>query len=114
MLQPSPNSLATLDAQIESAVARLREIGACLEAIKATATAIRNGAPSELQVLKDALAHRQEQDDLDRIVPLKEAAKMRGVSVDTLRRTDRDKFITVSDNRLGMRVRDAKMLGQPP
>ena len=114
MLEKSPIGLAALDAQIESAGAALREIGARLQTIKVTATAIHSEATRELQALKDTLAHRQERDDLDRIVPLKEAAKMRGVSVDTLRRTDRDKFIGLSDNRLGMRVRDALMLGQPP
>ena len=103
MLEKSPIGLAALDAQIESAGAALREIGARLQTIKVTATAIHSEATRELQALKDTLAHRQERDDLDRIVPLKEAAKMRGVSVDTLRRTDRDKFIAA----LGQQARHA-------
>jgi hypothetical protein len=102
--------LAVLDAQIESAAAGLREIGACLQTIKATAAAMHTDATRELVVLKQTLAHHSERDDLDRIVSLKEAAKLRGVSVDTLRRTDRDKFVRLSDARFGMRVRDALMI----
>jgi hypothetical protein len=94
------NGLATLDAQIESIAAALREIGARLEAIKATAY-------SEVKLLRETLEHRASGDDLDRIVPLKQAAKLRGVSVDTLTRTSRDKFIAISSARFGMRVRDA-------
>jgi hypothetical protein len=104
------SGLAALDAQIEGAAAGLREIGARLEAIKATATTIHSDAAHELQALKQTLDHRNERDDLDRILPLKEAAKRRGVSVDTLRRTDRDKFVQLSQARFGMRLRDVLLL----
>ena len=67
--------------------------------------------PHELEALKQTLNHRNERDDLDRILPLKEAAKRRGVSVDTLRRTDRDKFVQLSQARFGMRLRDVLLLG---
>jgi hypothetical protein len=50
--------------------------------------------------------------ELERIVSLDEAARLRGVSADTLRRHDRDKFIQLSPRRLGMRVRDALGLGK--
>ena len=80
MLEKSPVGLAALDAQIESVGAALREIGARLQTIKVTATTIHTEATRELQALKDTFAHRRERDDLDRIVPLKEAAKMRRVS----------------------------------
>ena len=43
------SGLAALDAQIEGAAAGLREIGARLEAIKATATTIHSDAAHELQ-----------------------------------------------------------------
>jgi hypothetical protein len=33
------------------------------------------------------------------------------VSVDTLRRTDRDKFVQLSEARFGMRLRDVLLLG---
>ena len=105
------SGLAALDAQVEGVAAGLREIGARLETIKATAAAIHGGAAHELQALKQTLEHRNKRDDLDRIIPLKEAADLRGVSVYTLRRRDRDKFVQLSDARFGMRLRDVLMLG---
>jgi hypothetical protein len=104
------SGLAALDAQIEGAAAGLREIGARLEAIKATASAIHNDATHKLQALTETLEHRSGRDDLDRIVTLKEAADMRRVSVDTLRRKERDKFVRRSDARYGMRLRDVLLL----
>lgn len=104
---PVRGGLAALDAQIESAAAGLREIGARLETIKVTAAAIHDDATRDLQTLRETLEHHNERDDLDRIVSIKEAAKLRGVSVWTLNRTDREKFIRLSDARFGMRVRDA-------
>jgi hypothetical protein len=44
--------------------------------------------------------------ELERIVSISEAARLRGVSPDTIRRHDRDKFIQLSPRRLGMRLRD--------
>ena len=48
--------------------------------------------------------------ELDRIVTLKRAAELMGVSEKTVRRTFRDKFIRLSPRRLGMRVRDVLIL----
>jgi hypothetical protein len=45
--------------------------------------------------------------EMQRIVPLAEAARLRGVSIDTLRRTQRHNFVRVSPGRLGMRIFDA-------
>lgn len=47
-----------------------------------------------------------------RIVSLKEAARLRGVSVDTLKRNHADKIIRLSQRRVGMRVRDALALDE--
>jgi hypothetical protein len=47
---------------------------------------------------------------LKRIIPLREAADLCGVSEDTLRRNHADKCIQVSPRRLGMRLGDALML----
>ena len=44
---------------------------------------------------------------LERIVSLKEAARLRGTSVDTLRRRFSHKFVRISPRRLGMKIRDA-------
>ena len=46
----------------------------------------------------------------NRIVTLKEAAKLRGTSVDTLRRNESHKFVKIGSRLLGMRVSDALML----
>lgn len=41
-----------------------------------------------------------------RIIPLKKAAEMRGISEDTLRRHYRHLFVKVSTRRRGMRLKD--------
>jgi hypothetical protein len=48
--------------------------------------------------------------ELERIVSLAEAARLRGVSIRTLQRNDSDKLIQLSPRRRGMRVRDALVL----
>jgi hypothetical protein len=47
---------------------------------------------------------------LQQIVSLKEAARLQGSSVDTIRRTQSDKIIRISPRRLGIRVRDALLV----
>jgi hypothetical protein len=48
--------------------------------------------------------------ELERIASLSEAAHLRGVSVDTLTRTDSDKILELGKRRKGMRVKVALML----
>jgi hypothetical protein len=48
--------------------------------------------------------------ELNRIVLLPEAARLAGVSIDTLRRYHSEKFIRLSKQRQGMRLRDALMM----
>jgi hypothetical protein len=48
--------------------------------------------------------------ELERIVSLQEAARLRNISIDTLRRRHREKIIQISPRRQGMRLRDALML----
>jgi hypothetical protein len=52
--------------------------------------------------------------ELQRIVPLKEGAELRGTSVDSIKRNDRDKIIKLGPRRLGIRVRDALKLPDDP
>lgn len=52
--------------------------------------------------------------ELKRIVDLKEASRLSGLSVDSIKRHYRQQIIELSPRRLGMRVGDALMLGQPP
>jgi hypothetical protein len=48
--------------------------------------------------------------ELERIASLNEAAHLRGVSVDTLIRTDSENIIELGPRRKGMRVKHALML----
>jgi hypothetical protein len=48
--------------------------------------------------------------ELQRIVSLKEGAKLQGSSVDTIKRRQPDKIIRISLRRLGIRVRDALLV----
>ncbi len=48
--------------------------------------------------------------ELRRIVDLKEASRLSGLSVDTIKRRHADKIIDLSPRRRGMRVCDALML----
>jgi hypothetical protein len=47
-----------------------------------------------------------------RIVPLKEASRLAGVSVDTLRKHYRNLIVRVGPKRVGMRLGDVLSLGQ--
>jgi hypothetical protein len=48
--------------------------------------------------------------ELQRIVSLPEASRLSGLSIDSLKRHYRNKFIQLSERRYGMRVADALML----
>jgi hypothetical protein len=52
--------------------------------------------------------------ELHRVVDLKEASRLSGLSVDSIKRHHSDKIIGLSPRRRGMRVRHALMLAQPP
>jgi len=45
--------------------------------------------------------------ELNRIIPLKQAAEIRGVSVDTIRRRNPEIILQLSPRRVGVRLRDA-------
>jgi hypothetical protein len=49
---------------------------------------------------------------LMRIVNLRQAAELAGVSARTMQRVHADKIIRISPGRLGMRVRDALMIAE--
>jgi hypothetical protein len=50
--------------------------------------------------------------ELMRIVSINEAARMRGVSTDTIRREFKDKMIRISKGRVGLRLRDVLALDE--
>jgi hypothetical protein len=49
---------------------------------------------------------------LDRIIPLQEAQKLSGLSPDSWKRNHPEKIIKLSPRRVGIRLRDALMLGK--
>lgn len=50
--------------------------------------------------------------ELDQIISLKEAEQVSSLSPDSWKRNHRDKVIELSPRRLGVRLRDALMLGK--
>jgi hypothetical protein len=52
--------------------------------------------------------------ELERIVPLKDGAELQSTSVDSIKRNQADKVIRLGPRRLGIRVRDALKLPDPP
>jgi hypothetical protein len=48
--------------------------------------------------------------ELERIVPLQQAAELQSTSVDTLKRRHRDKIIKLSPRRLGMKLKHALIM----
>jgi hypothetical protein len=54
-----------------------------------------------------------ENHELDRVVSLQQAARLMGVSPDTIRRRHSEKILRLSPRRQGMRLRDALLLDGP-
>jgi hypothetical protein len=52
--------------------------------------------------------------ELDRIISMQEAEEVSSLSVDSWKRHHADKLVELSPRRLGVRLRDALMLGKPP
>jgi len=51
--------------------------------------------------------------ELEKVISLREAAELAGVSEDTLKRHHRNKIRQMSPHRLGMRVKDALSIATP-
>jgi DeoR/GlpR family transcriptional regulator of sugar metabolism len=51
--------------------------------------------------------------ELDRVVSMQEAARLMGISPETIRRRYREKVLQLSERRQGMRLRDALRLDEP-
>jgi hypothetical protein len=99
-----------LTAQLDSIAVVLKDTAARIETIKAAAQAAeRETAPTE--PVERSFQHELEsKDDPDRVVTLAEASRLSSLSIDTLRRRHRSRFIRLSERRWGMRKRDALML----
>ncbi len=104
--------LEVLGAQLDSIAAILKEAGARIEAVKVSAQAAERDAEQARQAAGQVREPEPPPpaDNPNRIVPIPEAARLSSLSVDTLNRNHRDKFVRLSERRFGMRLRDALML----
>jgi hypothetical protein len=106
--QMANSGLATLDAQLDGIAAALREIDTRIKAAKLTAQAAE--AALVRQPVEPARREHDPKDNPDRIVSIAEASALSSLSIDTLRRQHRGKFVQLSERRFGMRLCDALML----
>lgn len=107
------NGLALLDAQLDCIAAALKEATARIETARiAAAQAAEHETAQAEQPAEQASEQDSDRDDPDRIVPLSEASRLSSLSIDTLRRKHRDKWVQLSERRFGMRRRDALMLNE--
>jgi hypothetical protein len=109
---PSLALLAPLfTSQLDGLCVVLKDAAARIETIKAAAQAAeRETARTEQSVERSSEHESESKDDPDRVVTLAEASRLSSLSIDTLRRKHRGKFIQLSERRWGMRRRDALML----
>jgi hypothetical protein len=109
------SSLALLSplftAQLDSIALVLKDAAARVEAIKAAAQAAEVDTPPTSPAIETP-AHDPDRDDPNRVVTLAEASRLSSLSIDTLRRKHRGKFIRLSERRLGMRRGDALNLSE--
>ena len=98
-----------LTVQLDGLAVVLKDAAARIETIKAAAQAAEVKTPPIPQPVETP-AHDPDQDDPNRIVTIAEASRLSSLSIDTLRRKHRNKFVQLSERRFGMRKRDALML----
>ena len=104
------SSLALLGVQLACIDAALKDVVTRIEILRITAA---KAAEQEVAQAEQPAAQSSEQsdrDDPDRIVSLSEASRLSSLSIDTLRRRHRDKWVQLSERRFGMRRRDALTL----
>jgi hypothetical protein len=98
-----------LTAQLDRLAVALKDAAARIETIRAAAQAADGETPPIPQPVETP-AYDPDRDDPNRIVTLAEASRLSSLSIDTLRRRHRGKFVQLSERRFGMRRRDALML----
>jgi hypothetical protein len=100
-----------LIAQLDGVAVALKDVTERIEAIRAAAqVAARETVRAEQPAAKQA--PEGPRDDPDRIMSLAEAARLSSLSIDTLRRRHRDKWLRLSEGRYGMRRKDVLMLAK--
>ena len=84
-------------------------VDSCTEAEAASALAKMQALIGVGEIDQPARQNFPDVDPMDRIIPLAQAAKLSGLSDDSWRRHHKDKFIRLSERRIGVRMRDALM-----
>ena len=98
-----------LTAQLDGLAVVLKDATARIETIKSAAQAAEVKTPPIPRPVETPV-HAPGEGDPDRIVTLAEASRLTSLSIDTLRRRHRNKFVRLSERRFGMRRRDCLML----
>jgi hypothetical protein len=106
MSNPSSGLLPLLD----GVAIALKDVAARIEAARAAAQEVAREMVRAEQSAKQAEYDSGPRDDPDRIISIAEAARLSSLSIDTLRRRHRDKWLRLSEGRYGMRRRDVLML----
>jgi hypothetical protein len=99
-------SLALLTPLLDGVAVALKDAANRIDAVRAAAQAAeREPAPAKTPEREPDL-----KDDPDRIMSIAEAARLSSLSIDTLRRKHRDKWLQLSERRFGMRRKDVLSL----
>ncbi len=98
-----------LTAQLDGLAVVLKDAAARIETVKAAAQAAERETARTQQPVKRTSEHEP---DPNAIVTIGEASRLSSLSIDTLRRKHRSKFIQLSERRYGMRRKDALMLSR--
>jgi hypothetical protein len=101
-----------IELQLDGLAVVLKDAAVRLEALKKAAAQAAEVEAPPIPRPVETPAHDPGRDDPDRILTLGEASRLSSLSVDTLRRKHRNKFIQLGERRLGMRRRDALMLSE--
>jgi hypothetical protein len=102
-------SLALLTPLLDGVAIALKDAVRRIDAVRATAQAAERETARAEQPAKQT-PDQGLRDDPDRIVSIAEAARLSSLSIDTLRRKHRDKWLRLSERRFGMRRKDVLQL----
>jgi len=105
-------SLALLSPLLDGGAVALKDAANRVDAVRAAAQEVAKRETARAEQPAKETPDRGPRDDPDRIVSLAEAARLSSLSIDTLRRRHRNKWVQLSERRFGMRRRDVLMLAK--
>jgi hypothetical protein len=106
-------SLALLSPLLDGVAVALKDAADRINAVRAAAQAAeRETARAEHTAKQTPEYGPGPREDPDRIMSIAEAARLSSLSIDTLRRRHRSKWVQLSERRFGMRRRDVLMLAK--